>query len=37
MVGEIKGKVAYTPLRDTWEKEKGLDNQLVKLAEFLSD
>jgi len=37
MVGEIDGKTAYTPLRDTWEKKKELHPELKKLAKLLSD
>jgi 6-phosphofructokinase 1 len=37
MVGELKGKIAYTPLKDTWEKEKTLDRDLMELAELLCE
>ncbi len=36
MVGEVKGEVVYTPLRDTWEKKKELRPGLVGLAQLLS-
>jgi 6-phosphofructokinase 1 len=36
MVGEVKGEVVYTPLRDTWEKRKELPAGLVGLAQLLS-
>lgn len=37
MVGEINGKVAYTLLKDTWEKKKELHPELKELARLLSD
>ncbi len=37
MVGEIKGKIACTPLKDTWEKAKELNTDLEELARLLSD
>ncbi len=37
MVGEINGEIAYTPLRDTWEKEKALQAGLIDLLKILSD
>jgi len=33
MVGEIKGDVTYTPLRDTWETRKPMDINLHSLAQ----
>ena len=36
MVGEIKGEIAYTPLKETWEKRKELPTGLEELAELLS-
>jgi 6-phosphofructokinase 1 len=36
MVGEIGNKIAYTPLRRTWEKKKGLNLHLERLARLLS-
>ena len=37
MVGEIKGEITYTPLKDTWEKKKQLNADLEELAELLSE
>jgi 6-phosphofructokinase 1 len=36
MVGEIKGEIAYTPLKDTWQKVKNLNANLKELARLLS-
>jgi len=36
MVGELKGEIAFTPLRETWEREKELDNNLLRLVRVLS-
>jgi 6-phosphofructokinase 1 len=36
MVGEIKGEIALTPLRDTWEKSKELDSNLLQLMKVLA-
>lgn len=36
MVGEVNGEVVRTPLRETWEKKKGIDDRLVQLREILS-
>jgi 6-phosphofructokinase 1 len=36
MVGELKGDMAFTPLRETWEKEKELDADLLRLAKVLA-
>jgi len=36
MVGEIHGKVALTPLRETWAQRKQVDNELWKLSKILS-
>lgn len=36
MVGEINREIAYTPLKDTWEKKKQLHAGLEELAKFLS-
>ncbi len=36
MAGEIDSKVVLTPMRDTWEKKKQVDNSLVELAQVLS-
>ena len=37
MVGEINGELAYTPLKDTWQKEKQLNPDLAELAKLLSE
>ncbi|OGP60601.1 MAG: 6-phosphofructokinase [Deltaproteobacteria bacterium RBG_13_49_15] len=37
MVGEIKGEIAYTLLKDTWEKKKRLHPDLENLAKIMSD
>jgi 6-phosphofructokinase 1 len=37
MVGEINWRIARTPLRDTWEKEKGLNVELVEMRELLCE
>ena len=37
MVGEINKEIAYTPLRDTWEKKKELHHGLTDLLKILSD
>jgi 6-phosphofructokinase 1 len=37
MVGEINREIAYTPLRDTWEKKKPLQAGLTALLNILSD
>ncbi|MBE0430192.1 MAG: 6-phosphofructokinase [Dehalococcoidia bacterium] len=36
MVGEFKGDIALTPLRDTWEKRKDLDSNSLRLVKALS-
>ncbi len=36
MVGESKGEIAFTPLRETWEKRKELDNNLLQLMKVLA-
>jgi 6-phosphofructokinase 1 len=36
MVGELKGEMAFTPLREAWEKRKGLDSDLMRLVKVLS-
>jgi 6-phosphofructokinase 1 len=36
MVGELKGEIAFTPLRETWEKSKGLDSNLLRLVKVLA-
>jgi 6-phosphofructokinase 1 len=37
MVGEINREIAYTPLKDTWEKRKTLHAGLTDLLDILSD
>jgi 6-phosphofructokinase 1 len=36
MVGELKGEIAFTPFRETWEKRKKLDSSLLRLVKVLS-
>jgi 6-phosphofructokinase 1 len=36
MVGELKGEIAFTPLRETWEKTKELDSNLLQLVKVLA-
>ncbi len=36
MVGELKGEIAFTPLKETWEKRKELDNNLLQLMKVLA-
>jgi 6-phosphofructokinase 1 len=36
MVGEMKGEIAFTPLRETWEKRKELDSDLLRLVKVLA-
>jgi len=36
MVGEVNSRIVRTPLRDTWEKKKAIDERLVRLCEILS-
>lgn len=36
MVGEIKGEITLTPLRETWEKQKELDSNSLKLIKVLA-
>ncbi len=36
MVGEIHGKISFTPLAETWSKRKTIDNDLWRLASILS-
>ncbi len=36
MVGELKGEMIFTPLKDTWEKQKELDNNLLRLVKILA-
>jgi len=37
MVGELKGDIAFTPLRETWEKRKELDSNLLRLVKVLAE
>lgn len=36
MVGEIHGRIAFTPLQETWTKRKTIDKDLWKLAAILA-
>ncbi|MCK5737808.1 6-phosphofructokinase [bacterium] len=36
MVGEINGKIQYTPLQDTWEKKKPINPELIDLAKIMA-
>ncbi len=36
MVGELKGEIAFTPLRETWERRKELDSDLLRLIKVLA-
>ena len=36
MVGELKGEIAFTPLRETWGKRKELDSDLLRLVKVLA-
>jgi 6-phosphofructokinase 1 len=36
MAGEVNGKVLLTPLPDTWEKKKPLDNKSLELVKILA-
>ena len=36
MVGELKGEIAFTPLRETWEKRKELDGNSLRLIKVLA-
>jgi 6-phosphofructokinase 1 len=37
MVGELKGEIVFTPLRETWEKRKELDSNLLRLVKVLAE
>jgi len=37
MVGELKGEIVFTPLRETWEKKKELDSNLLRLVKVLAE
>jgi 6-phosphofructokinase 1 len=36
MVGEVAGKLTFTPMKDTYEKKKEIDNDLVTLSKILA-
>ncbi len=36
MVGELKGEIVLTPLKETWEKRKELDSRLLQLVKILA-
>jgi 6-phosphofructokinase 1 len=36
MVGEIHGKIAFTPIAETWKQRKAVDNDLWRLVKILS-
>jgi 6-phosphofructokinase 1 len=36
MVGELKGEIVFTPLRQTWEKKRKLDRNLLRLVKVLA-
>ena len=36
MVGELKGEIAFTALRETWEKSNKLDSDLLRLIKVLA-
>ncbi len=36
MVGELKGEITLTPLKDTWQKRKELDANLLRLVKVLA-
>jgi 6-phosphofructokinase 1 len=36
MVGELAGRIAFTPLKETWEKKKELDGNLLHLVKVMS-
>jgi 6-phosphofructokinase 1 len=36
MVGELKGEIVFTPLRETWGKTKKLDSNLLRLIKALA-
>jgi 6-phosphofructokinase 1 len=37
MAGELKGDISFTPLRETWEKRKELDSNLLRLVKVLAE
>ena len=36
MVGQVRGELSYTPLRETWKRAKPLDARLLDLARVLA-
>lgn len=36
MVGELRGEIVLTPLKETWERRKELDNDLLQLVKVLA-
>jgi 6-phosphofructokinase 1 len=36
MIGELAGRIAFTPLKETWEKKKELDSNLLHLVKVMS-
>jgi len=36
LVGEVKGEIVYTPLRDSWEQTKGVDKYLLESLKVLA-
>ncbi|MEX0685589.1 MAG: 6-phosphofructokinase [Balneolales bacterium] len=36
MVGKVNGEIVHTPLEDTWNKKKGINNEIIELAKILS-
>lgn len=36
MVGELKGEIAFTPLKETWAKRNELDSSLLRLVKVLA-
>ena len=36
MVGELKGEITFTPLKETWERRKELDSNLLQLMKVLA-
>jgi hypothetical protein len=36
MVGEVNGRIVYTPLPEVWSKSKELDSYLLRLVKVLA-
>ncbi|MCX6154540.1 MAG: 6-phosphofructokinase [Candidatus Kapabacteria bacterium] len=36
MVGRVHGEIEYTPLEDTWSKQKPLENYMIELSDLLT-